>query len=54
MKTCTKCGVVKDYLDFYKDKTKKDGFSGACKACIKAHPIFIRTGFPVPVRHIIN
>ena len=32
MKTCTKCGVVKDYLDFYKDKTKKDGFSGACKA----------------------
>ena len=36
MKTCNKCGVEKDYLDFYKNKTIKDGFGGACKVCVCA------------------
>ena len=37
MKTCTKCGVEKDYLDFYKRADSPDGFAYRCKVCMSAH-----------------
>lgn len=33
MKSCTKCKEVKELASFYKDRTKKDGYSFQCKAC---------------------
>ena len=33
MKTCTKCKTVKPLTDFWKDKTRKDGFDYTCKLC---------------------
>lgn len=35
MKTCKKCEETKDYSDFFKDKSKKDGFDIYCKECNK-------------------
>lgn len=32
-KACTKCGVVKPLTEFYRDRTKGDGYRGQCKAC---------------------
>ena len=37
MKICNKCGIKKDKNEFYKDKTKKDGFSNTCKVCSRAY-----------------
>lgn len=34
MKTCTTCLNTKDFVDFHKDKTRKDGFRNLCKACV--------------------
>jgi hypothetical protein len=33
MKKCTKCLLEKNYVDFYKDKQKKDGLYSSCKEC---------------------
>jgi hypothetical protein len=33
MKTCTKCGVIKDESEFSKDKSKKGGLQSWCKEC---------------------
>lgn len=33
MKTCSKCKVEKELLDFNKDKTKVDGLTSSCKEC---------------------
>jgi 3-oxoacyl-[acyl-carrier-protein] synthase III len=49
-KACTKCLEVKPLSDFYKDKSKKDGFRAGCKKCVyqqntewrKENPEFIR------------
>lgn len=35
MKLCSKCGVRKDFSEFYKVKANKDGFAGHCKSCWK-------------------
>ena len=35
MKTCKKCEETKEYSDFFKDKSKKDGFDIYCKECNK-------------------
>jgi len=32
-KKCSKCGVVKGVEEFYKNKSKKDGYSDQCKIC---------------------
>lgn len=32
-KTCPKCGDFKEYAEFYKHKSRKDGFSDNCKEC---------------------
>ena len=32
-KKCTGCGDVKDYAEFSRDKTKKDGLQCRCKSC---------------------
>lgn len=37
MKTCTKCKVEKELSEFYKNKTKKDGFHFHCKECTKQY-----------------
>jgi len=34
-KICTKCQCSLPYEEFFKDKTRKDGFRGSCKACDK-------------------
>lgn len=33
MKICTKCHLEKPLTEFYKDKSKKDGYGGNCKLC---------------------
>ena len=35
MKVCTKCGEEKDYSEFHKHKTSKDGYRTICKECRK-------------------
>lgn len=33
MQICTKCHSNKPFVDFYKDKSKKDGYRPSCKDC---------------------
>ena len=33
MKTCSKCKLEKELLDFHKNKNSKDGFCEKCKKC---------------------
>ena len=33
MKVCSKCKIEKDYLEFHKDKSRKDGHRDLCKEC---------------------
>jgi hypothetical protein len=33
MKTCTLCGIQKPLNDFWKDRSKKHGYSARCKPC---------------------
>jgi hypothetical protein len=35
MKKCGKCKKVKELTEFFKDKSKIDGFEGRCKTCSK-------------------
>ena len=37
MKTCTKCGETKPFMEFSKDRTKKDGHRSQCKSCRKQY-----------------
>lgn len=37
MKTCNRCKETKDYSDFDKDKSKKDGVHTICKKCQKEY-----------------
>ena len=37
MKKCNKCGVNKEFTEFYKDKRMRSGFGSKCKACKKAY-----------------
>jgi len=32
-KKCSKCDIVKDFREFYKDKSRKDGYRNRCKIC---------------------
>ncbi len=32
-KKCSKCGDVKDIIEFYKNKSKSNGVDGTCKQC---------------------
>lgn len=36
-KICTKCGGEKELSEYYKDKTKKDGYRPRCKQCINEY-----------------
>jgi hypothetical protein len=43
-KTCGKCGIAKENIEFYKDATKKDGLCRTCKDCSKEqHKIWCQT-----------
>lgn len=33
MKPCSNCGITKQFDDYHKDRTKKDGLSSTCKSC---------------------
>ena len=37
MKRCYKCKETKDFTEFGKNKTKKDGYQNQCKACMKRY-----------------
>lgn len=37
MKKCGKCREEKQFTDFYKNKTTKDGYGSSCKSCVKLH-----------------
>lgn len=39
MKTCTKCKIEKDFIEFSKDKSRKDGYQKKCKICSKKYKI---------------
>lgn len=36
LKTCKSCNLEKDLSEFYKDKSKKDGYQWKCKVCKKS------------------
>jgi len=36
MKTCNKCNQPKEYTQFPRDKTRKDGYKSICKVCRKS------------------
>lgn len=36
MKSCTKCKEIKEFSEFGKSKSVKDGHKSACKACLRA------------------
>lgn len=38
MKQCSTCKVSKPFNDFYRDKTKSDGYAYCCKPCKKKNP----------------
>ncbi len=33
MKLCSKCKIIKSFIYFYKNRTRKDGFDNQCKNC---------------------
>lgn len=37
MKECSKCKNIKDFENFYKGKSYKDGYRNICKQCIKVY-----------------
>lgn len=37
MKTCSKCKEIKDYSDFDKFKSSKDGLKSYCRSCVKIY-----------------
>ena len=37
MKICIKCKIKKDFINFSKDKSRKDGFANKCKCCFKEY-----------------
>ena len=37
MKKCIKCGEVKPFSEFCKDKTRADGLNNKCKKCVKQY-----------------
>tara|TARA_R110001599_G_scaffold236731_1_gene436085 strand:+ start:282 stop:887 length:606 start_codon:yes stop_codon:yes gene_type:complete len=37
MKKCTKCGIEKPLIDFYKQKITKSGYRASCKKCCDAY-----------------
>ena len=37
MKKCTKCKIKKDFIEFAKSKTTKDGFQYQCKSCVNQY-----------------
>jgi hypothetical protein len=39
MKVCTKCKVEKEFIYFYKNKSKKNGYQSKCKECEKEYRI---------------
>lgn len=34
MRECIQCGLSKDFSEFYKDRTQKDGYRTTCRSCV--------------------
>ena len=39
IKKCSKCGIISLKPNFYKDRTKKDGYRPNCKICVNEFSI---------------
>lgn len=50
-KTCFKCKIEKSLLEFSKNRGRKDGLSGQCKAC---HTVMRKTHYELNKKKIIG
>ena len=41
MKKCSKCKIMKPFIDFYKDLSRKDGYQNKCNSCKKLYYKYI-------------
>jgi DNA repair exonuclease SbcCD ATPase subunit len=39
MKVCSKCNIEKEFTEFYKDRSRRDGYRSQCKKCAKQYRI---------------
>jgi len=37
MKTCTKCNILKNFSDFHRKRSVKDGYAHWCKVCVREY-----------------
>jgi len=42
MKKCNKCKIEKEFIEFPKNKTKKDGYQSQCKICVNNYKLIYR------------
>ena len=49
-KACTKCGETKSVSEFYRCKSKRDGYQTSCKACARDYVRKIRATNPEKVK----
>jgi len=50
MKTCNKCGQTKEFSEFHKSISKKDGLNPQCKECRKKHNIELKTNLSLQLK----
>jgi len=49
MKTCSKCGIRKDFSEFHRSSQTKDGFNYWCKSCRLEYKRVCRRSYDVPM-----
>ena len=52
MKTCSKCGEVKDSGAFYAEKGHRDGLASACRPCMKLQAVAWQRANPEKAREM--
>ena len=53
-KKCWNCKEIKYYKDFYKNKSKKDGYSAACKECTRKEVQKYRKNNPEKIKRSVK